>query len=305
MKDTRPSATAKIVARGILLTSNHPSFTDLVPADMASITEAFLRACPRSAGWDAGMMRRAWYRHILYLIERMTIPGIALHFALRKRCIEEQTRQALAEGITQVVIIGAGFDTLAVRLAREFADVRFIEIDHPATQQVKLNGMNGNGNHEALPNLSFHAVDLTRRRLEESLQSFPDYDSSGKTLFIAEGLTMYLTAEEVATMVQTIRRNSPDGSRLLFTFMECNRHDRIRFSNETRLVAFWLSLKKEQFQWGIDRAELRAWLGERDFLLRDITDTESLMQRYIPEHAPAGMKPAQGEMICIAESLTR
>ena len=57
---------------------------------------------------------------------------------LRKRLIEEVVRASLTEGVEQVVIIGAGFDTLALRLCAGFPRTNFIEIDHPATQSCTL-----------------------------------------------------------------------------------------------------------------------------------------------------------------------
>ena len=64
------------------------------------------------------------------MIERITIPGILLHYALRKKCIAKLARSALANGGTQVVVIGAGFDPLSSELQREFPTALFWEIDH-------------------------------------------------------------------------------------------------------------------------------------------------------------------------------
>jgi O-methyltransferase involved in polyketide biosynthesis len=67
----------------------------------------------------------------------ITVPGILLHYALRKRCIAQLAREALHSGATQVVIIGAGFDALSLELQREFPDAHFWEIDHPQHSVTK------------------------------------------------------------------------------------------------------------------------------------------------------------------------
>ena len=77
--------------------------------------------------------------------ESLTHPGILAHYWHRKRWIESRCRVAIKEGVTHVVVIGAGFDTLALRLAGEFPDVRWIELDHPATQGAKQRGLNRGG----------------------------------------------------------------------------------------------------------------------------------------------------------------
>ena len=56
---------------------------------------------------------------------------------MRKRWIESRVRAAIADGASQLVVLGAGFDTLGVRLAVERPDFRVVEIDHPATLAVK------------------------------------------------------------------------------------------------------------------------------------------------------------------------
>ena len=65
-------------------------------------------------------------------------PGILLHYALRKKCTRELVRLAFANGIAQVVILGAGFDPLSPELQGEFPTARFWEIDHPATPRPDL-----------------------------------------------------------------------------------------------------------------------------------------------------------------------
>jgi O-methyltransferase involved in polyketide biosynthesis len=84
------------------------------------------------------IVQETWFRPIAKLVERVTIPGILLHYALRKKCIRELVRSALANGVAQVVILGAGFDPLSSELQREFPTAVFWEIDHPATQRHKV-----------------------------------------------------------------------------------------------------------------------------------------------------------------------
>ena len=55
----------------------------------------------------------------------------------RKRWIERQMRAALDLGARQAVILGGGFDTIALRLARAYPAIPTFEIDQPNTQSVK------------------------------------------------------------------------------------------------------------------------------------------------------------------------
>src|SRR5438876_10636291 len=96
------------------------------------------------------------------MIERITIPGILLHYALRKKCIAKLARSALANGGTQVVVIGAGFDPLSSELRREFPTALSWEIVHPATQRHNVRGCSEFG----IERLHFVATDLSGAALD-------------------------------------------------------------------------------------------------------------------------------------------
>lgn len=73
------------------------------------------------------------------LPRRLTDTAFYAGLATRTLAIDRELERALDDGIAQVVIIGAGYDSRAWRLARD--GVRFIEVDHPATQAVNLSNV--------------------------------------------------------------------------------------------------------------------------------------------------------------------
>ncbi|MGE3799783.1 MAG: class I SAM-dependent methyltransferase [Candidatus Kapaibacterium sp.] len=300
MRERSPSATAQVVARGVLLTAMNPAFKHLLPESVAPITATLLRECSRKGALSTRLMSNTLYRRLLYIAERCTIPGIALHYVLRKRSIEDALRIGIASGATQVVVIGAGFDTLALRLGNEFPHVRFIEIDHPATQEVKRKAVKGNSSILTPPNFHFLSVDLTKRSLDIALNNCPDFQPTAQTIFIAEGLTMYLTSDEVALLFKTLRANGSNGSRIIFTFMERDANGKVNFPSATSFVNLWLKLKGEPFQWGIKREDVEKWLDQFDIVLSEIVDRDRLLQRYLPNIAAQTTPPARGEFVCIA-----
>src|SRR3954463_10787428 len=99
-----------------VLTARDARFAQYVPPGGTVLCERCLTGAQR---WLTRMPALA------RAIERATVPGLCLHFMLRKRWIEHAVRSALARGARRVVVIGAGYDTLALRLAREFPALRF------------------------------------------------------------------------------------------------------------------------------------------------------------------------------------
>lgn len=298
MREDRPSATAFLIARAMLFISQDPETAPLIPPAAAEAYGWFVDAVSPFAGRLARALGRSSLREITYASERLAIPGITLHYAVRKRYLEDACRRALADGVSQVLVLGAGYDTLALRLHREYPDVLFVECDHPATQRVKRRVVEERA--LAGPSLQLLPVDLGQRTLEEAIASLPEYRSSADTFLIAEGLTMYLQPEDMDALFAFLRESAGPGSRFAFTFMEPQRNGKIDFPGSTPLVRPWLRLVGEPFTWGIRRDALPAYLEERGFRLEELAAADTLRERYLAPAGLAGRRLAFGEHIAVA-----
>ncbi len=74
---------------------------------------------------------------VRWALERAA-PGSYGYIIARTRCFDEALLAETADGIQQVVILGAGYDSRALRFRRELKDVHVFEVDHPGTQMRKL-----------------------------------------------------------------------------------------------------------------------------------------------------------------------
>lgn len=298
MREDRPSATAFLIARALLFLSRDPETGPLIPPAVAEACGWFVNATAPLSGRLARAAGGGPLRGIGYAFERLVIPGITLHYAVRKRYLEDACRRALMEGVSQVLVLGAGYDTLALRLHREYPDALFIECDHPATQRVKRRVLEERAC--AGPNLQLLPVDLGRRSLGEVIASLPEYRPSADTLLIAEGLTMYLQPRDMEALFAFLRASAGPGSRFAFTFMEPQRNGEIDFPGSTPLVRPWLRLVGEPFTWGIRRDALAAYLPERGFRLEELATADTLRERYLAPSGLTGRRLAFGEHIAVA-----
>jgi methyltransferase (TIGR00027 family) len=167
------------------------------------------------------------------ILDSVANKGIAEHYALRKLLIEQQTEKLIKEkGVEQVVVIGAGFDSMALRLHKKFPSVDFTEIDLPTIQELKRQSL-ARGLQVAQSNLksrdlfvlanNFHfvAADLAKQPLNEVLtQPNSHFDPAKNTLFIAEGVSMYLTAEDNQKLIQAIHCSSRNRNFVLMGIAE-------------------------------------------------------------------------------------
>ena len=299
MREGRPSATAYLIARSTLAIARHPVLAPLVPRRSVELSERFVRARSRLARWTSAVGDSRVARPLVHALERISVPGIRLHYALRKRCLEEVARAALGEGFGQLVVLGAGFDTLALRLHGDFPETTFFEVDHPATQRAKILALGG----DEIPgrNMRFISLDLARGSLERALLSRADYDAGADTLFVAEGLMMYLALAEVDLVLNFIRRHSGRASRLAFTFMETQEGGRIGFRQSSPLVNAWLRLRGESFRWGLPHSQAREFLAARGMAVREVITSEQLRARYLTADGLRHRRLADGECICVCE----
>jgi methyltransferase (TIGR00027 family) len=301
VKPHRYSATAYLIARGMVFVSRDANLGHLVPPRAAVACGWFVEACSRRARLLLSAMDWTWFRLAVRLIEKVTIPGLFLHYALRKLAIEELARASLAEGFAQVVVLAAGFDTLAMRLHAEFPQVRFIEMDHPATQAVKEKVLREHG--LVGPNLSFVSVDLTAGDFADRLRDVPGHSANADTLVIGEGILVYLTDAQVTALFDALRRSVEADARFLFTVMDRRPDGSIGFRSSTPLTDWWLRLKGEPFRWGLEPRRLGSFLSERGFRPLSWMTHEELREKYLGaaplRHVPA----AAGEIICLAETV--
>src|SRR4051812_20671132 len=201
MKAQRPSRTAHFVTIGRALAdaglSHVPDFHD-------PTARVFLN--------EKGKRTLAKNEHKA----REAKPSIALEaarvmadmIALRTAAIDMAVREAIAGGVTQLVILGAGYDGRAWRMS-ELAGVKVFEVDHPATQGDKRAHLSELP--PAIGVVSFVTIDFERESLDIVLDR-AGHDRSAPTCWIWEGVVMYLTRDAMRSTLAGIAGRSARGS---------------------------------------------------------------------------------------------
>ncbi|MEA1651753.1 SAM-dependent methyltransferase [Nitrospirillum sp. BR 11164] len=131
----------------------------------------------------------------------------------RSRFAEDGLAVAVAAGVDQYVVLGAGLDTFAYR--NPYPDLRVFEVDHPATQAWKRSTLKAAG---IVPpaDVAYAAIDFERDTLADGLTR-AGFDW-GRRAFVAWlGVTMYLTRDAI---LDTLRRVAtlPAGSAIVFDY---------------------------------------------------------------------------------------
>ncbi len=298
MNEHRASATAYLIAESAVYLSKNKAVKSLLQPKIIELSKYFAD----SRTFSQKILYRAKQQNLLRpffnRLENYIIPGIQLHYLVRKRRIEEIALDALADNFQQIVIFGAGFDTLAVRLHKNFPDVNFIEIDYPTTQRAKKSAVEKR--RLAGSNLQFITLDIADKHFSKQLLNNNLFSKNVKTLFIAEGLLMYLAESEIENLFDFVRQNSAADSRFAFTFMERQHNGRIAFRNSSKFVDLWLKKHGEPFRWSLQKSELDNFLTQRNFALRSLDDSETFRRKYLTAPELSKLPLAVGESLCVA-----
>ncbi len=137
------------------------------------------------------------------------------HVILRSRFAEDRLAQAVQRGCVQYLVLGAGFETFGFRQPDWAARLSIVEVDTPATQQVKRSMLASSGLTEP-PNLHFAAIDLEREPLRAGLERHA-IPTDVVTFVAWLGMAMSLPADRVDEVLNTVAR-FPVGSELVMTF---------------------------------------------------------------------------------------
>ena len=139
--------------------------------------------------------------------------ALRAHIVARSRYAEDNLHRAVAAGVRQYVLLGAGLDTFAYR--NPWPNLRVFEVDHPATQNWKREMLSTN--HIAIPeNLTYVSVDFERQSLSEQLLE-SGFNRSAPAFFAWLGVVPYLTLKAFRSTVELIA-SQPAGSGVVLDY---------------------------------------------------------------------------------------
>ena len=194
----------------------------------------------------------------------------------RTKAFDAALLDALQNGATQVVVLGAGFDSRAYRFQSQLGSVHVMEVDLGPTQVYKKRRLS-----EILdaipPNVSYVPMDFTKDNLLDELRKV-GYSEQQNTCFLWEGVTYYLPESAVKDTLHFVRDHSTSGSRIAFDYTGTNNP---ALNNPLHLYARW----GEPWLFGFPNYSAREYVQQEG--LGVLSDTPGL------------------EYICIAEVLNK
>lgn len=213
MKQERHSETARntAVARAAhLLMDDEPAIlNDTLAAGLTGLagSDGVLQAVEAIVAEVAPAVGEAWARALYDAYRSLVV--------IRSRYAEDMLAQAVARGVRQYVILGAGLDSFALRQPAWARELRIFEVDHPATQAWKRQRLQGMGQAEP-GNLRWVAVDFERASLSSRLAA-NGFDARRPAFFSWLGVTQYLSQDAILSTLGTVSRG-PAGTEVVLEY---------------------------------------------------------------------------------------
>ncbi|MGE0396308.1 MAG: class I SAM-dependent methyltransferase [Kofleriaceae bacterium] len=265
------SRTAQYVALYRALETNEPSRPPLFRDPFA---RQFLS---RSLDFAITASRLPLVRSALVRYADRRAPGARTSAIARTAFLDDAVRTAVAGGVAQIVILGAGFDCRAHRMP-ELAGATVYEVDRADTQAVKRARV------AAAPNVRYVAVDFLRDVVDTQLRA-AGWDAAKPTFVLWEGVTNYLTEAAVASVLAWVG-SLPAPSAIAFTYIHRGVLDGTgRFQGAQKMVD---NVKRmgEPWTFGIEPSELGAFVGRAGLVVREDLGADEYRARYLPgDHA--------------------
>jgi len=233
------------------------------------VTPAFWHYSPYKPDYETSkQVIKAWHVGTYYLVNARTKHT-------------DDTLVALAgKGLRQVVVLGAGFDTRAYRFADKYPQLRFYEMDLPATITSKQKM--AKAVLDKIPSsLLYVAIDFNTQNILDTLKK-AGYQEDLLTLFIWEGVTYYITESAVEGTLRLVAEHSAPGSTIIFDYVmaDVTRDDFSKYK-DGRFVSFRCALAGEPWIFGFEEGQAPAFVEKCGLQVVSDMGPREMVQNYL------------------------
>lgn len=273
MKTDTPSRTAQYMALFRAIESERPPSKRLFYDPYAII---FLDETLKLGVFLSGIPVLS--RLILTLIQNRGLGALSSGIA-RTKYIDDLLKHTISKGVEQVIILGAGFDTRALRL--EFLkNIPVIEIDHPDTAKVKINKLRKTMGY--LPeNVKYYQIDFNKTSLTD-LARKEKLNLNLPTVIIWEGVTNYLNQDAIDKTFEFTEKFT-ENTYIIFTYINKSVLDNPQSFQGTKQLFKMQDEHEEKWTFGFKPESVPDYLNKFNLSLIEDNSAIEYRNKYIPE----------------------
>jgi len=213
-----------------------------------------------------------------------TPAGIYDYVIARTKYIDAIFKEALFKRFDQILIFGAGFDTRALRFKSEARKTKIFELDVPITQNAKIDQYRKR-KLNVPANVVFVPINFDKETPSAKLEAYK-FNNKARSLFILEGLLMYLRPESVDETFRTIGEFAGDGSIVVFDYVQASVLKQTGLLYGQREIVNAVAKAEEQWHFGLEKEHVEEFLFKYELKLSDHKDARELEEMYFKD--PSG-----------------
>jgi methyltransferase (TIGR00027 family) len=250
----------------------------LQPPDRRLLDDPYSRHFVRSPAMRATLTHPLVARALIRMLDGL-VAGLQVFTVLRVRYVDDVYRAAINDGIDQIVLLGAGFDTTSLRWSGPA--VRIFEVDAPSTLTAKRTV-----SERFLPNggstqVAWVPCDFEHDSLRERLLS-NGFDPNRPSVIPWIGVSLYLTRDALATTLADLAKLCAPGSQLIFDYIDADVVTGETRWRGARRAARSVARRGEPYRTGFTPTDVDALFTAHGFQCLEHARTPALLQRYAP-----------------------
>ncbi len=207
-------------------------------------------------------------------------PGLYEGHLSRTHHYDKIVKEELSKGAKQYVILGAGLDSRAYRIADRFEGCHVFEADHPATSRFKRERVQQAGIKR--DHVTYVEVDFTKQKTNDRLME-EGFDMNMPALFTWEGVSMYLN-DEAVTNVLCFVSSLPSGSSIIFDYFFADVITKPEKFKEAEIHMAYVKKIEEPYTFGINREDVEKYVTDRGLVLISNLGPDDLDSLYLEGH---------------------
>lgn len=251
----------------------------LQPPDRRCLNDTYSRYFVRDPALRACLIHPLAARAFIGVLNRICV-GLHSYIVLRARHTDDVVKSAVDDGVDQLVLLGAGFDTTSLRTA---APARIFEVDAPATQDDKrviLDRIRVSRYDDRVVWVPCH---FERDRLRERLLA-NGFDPNRRSLVVWAGVTVYLARSAIDSTLADLATVCAPGSQLMLDYVETDVITGHTQSAGARRAARLAARRGEPFRTGFTKTSLDDLIEAHGFTCDEHVGLPELLRRYAPTH---------------------
>jgi len=209
------------------------------------------------------------------------LPGLNEYMIARTAYFDRLFLDALNNQISQIVLLGAGYDTRAYRFMEYNLNTRIFELDSAPTQARKLSCLR-KARIDVPEALTFIPINFNTESLKDVLE-IAGHKHHKKTLYIWEGVSYYLDAKSVDTTLEFVSNSSHHESAIAFDYTVSVSDEKAE--NFYGVKEFNQTMKKhhanEELIFSLNVGEIQSYLEQKGLNMVEHLDNEDIERTYL------------------------